>query len=642
MRRPLVVGLLVMVAAATLLATPLQTPSAPEAPPPFGPPAGWPSVHRLTEIPPTSQPAHWPLPTPSITEPFAIGEALHDPSRVADAVVSALSLLGIEFIPDDPAGVVIGGPRLRLQEFEVRALIDMGRADAEAQADDPSGPYTFSQLHKTVATFLPGVSVEDLAEAYTQEFERRPESVVPLVLMGQPLEPDTPLLRTELWLLLADRVLAQSPQRAVARARPGFVRVQALVQAPVQRMPTWDMINGSVVEYALRLPLILSAGLILTPVSGHEGHGGPGTRVTVEARIVGRAIRFTGTRPRPPLVPRQASLAGMESTWTTDDAIRKHAPSAPPSSRATVGAGGVARLVFTLRAEAARGRGQDMEEPGATTISVDMQELCSRLYSDPMCDETAGQKVSAQGVATLEWHAADVIEASITNVYDVGSKVAAFALTRYGVDGARIKLAREDDGTYRGGGELVVFSRTTMPGENCGTVVTWQSAEVVGVPIARDVAAAGLRPLGGVNLSMGAAFYTPVHTPKDYVLKSRGQPDVQLPTQPVYLRLEFFPRTRPAYRFQDGCHNEIPGPQSKATPNFVPLNDAQWTIEGSYGSGSDTNRAGYAIAVPDTGTITYEDHTSDNPMTVGPINLSGVVQAKSVWYLTITRSKASP
>lgn len=35
------------------------------------------------------------LPTPSLTEPFAIGEALYDPGRVADAVVSLLDLMGV-------------------------------------------------------------------------------------------------------------------------------------------------------------------------------------------------------------------------------------------------------------------------------------------------------------------------------------------------------------------------------------------------------------------------------------------------------------------------------------------------------------------------------------------------------------------
>jgi hypothetical protein len=183
-------------------------------------------------------------------------------------------------------------------------------------------------------------------------------------------------------------------------------------------------------------------------------------------------------------------------------------------------------------------------------------------------------------------------------------------------------------------------------------VLAWQSATVVGVPIAKDVASAssiqatGTPPKGGgaatVTLSTGAAFYTSVHTPADYVLKHPILGDSQLPDQPIYLRLEVFPITTPTYRMKDGCHNEIPGPTSKRTPNFIPLNDAQWTIEGFYEGGSGANRAGYSIAVPAEGWLLYEDHTSAKALPTGPFNLGSLVQSKSIWYLTINRKKASP
>lgn len=644
-----VVSAFVLSATAVGAAAVQQTQSVPTEPPPFGPPSGWPGLHRpVTPVPTPVPGTPGPLPSPSITEPFAIGEALHDPARVADAIVSVLPLMGIEIIPDDPAQVVFGGPRVQLQESEVRALIEIGRADVQAWAGDPSAGQTFNELHRRVRSLLPDVSVEDLAAGFTAEFERTPDSVVAQLLMGQPLEPETPLLETQIWLLLADRAVALRARSVATRMGPRIV--------PVQSAPTlsWSVTNGSAIDAALRMPLILSAALEVAPVQGHEGHGGSGRPFTAEGRARGRAIVFTGTSPRPPMLAAPSSLAGMAVEWATDDAVRRHT-NAPASRQATVGAGGVASLTMTPRAEAARGRGEEMSEPGAVTLTADMFELCERLYpSSPsgtgLCEVTQGRKVSSQGVATLEWHDDDVIDVTITNTYDVGSRLA--GLTRNGEDFATIKLAREEDGTYHGGGILMVFSRTRMPGESCGISLSWQAATVVGVPIAKDVASArsgqvsGVPPKGGgpatLALSMGAAFYTPVHLPTHYTLKQAGQADAQLPDQPLYLRLEFFPVTAPAYARQDGCHDEIPGPTSRATPNFIPLNDAQWTIEGFHGSGGDPNRAGYSIAVPAEGTLRYEDLTSNSPTTVGSFNFGNLLEAQSIWYITIERRKSTP
>jgi len=646
MRLRIVSAFLLSVAAASA-AVAQQAQPVPTEPPPFGPPSGWPGVHRPVIAVPASVPGEPALlPSPSMTEPFAIGEALYDPARVADAIVSVLPLMGIEIIPDDPAQVVFGGPRFQLQQSEVRALIDIGRADAAAQSIDPGAAKTFNDLHARVRLLLPDVTVEDLAAGFAEAFEQDPDSVVAQVLMGQPLEPETPLLETQIWLLLADRAVALRTRKVAARAGPRIVRVQS------GKTLAWELTDGNSIDALQRMPLILSAALEIAPTQGHEGHGGPGQPFTVEGRARGRAIIFTGVGAIPPMLAAPASLAGMPVEWATDDAVRRHT-NAPASSRSTVGAGGLARLTITPRAEAARGRGEEMSEPGAVTLSADMFELCQRLYPAGAtfpCDATVGRMVSAQGVANLEWHEDDVIDVTITNTYDVGSRLA--GLTRNGEDFANFKLALDDDGTYRGGGVLMVFSRTRMPGENCGTSFSWQSATVVGVPIAKDVASArsgqvsGTPPKGGGPatraLSMGAAFYTPVHLATDYTLKQAGQPDVQLPDQPLYLRLEFFPVTAPAYRMQDSCHDEIPGPASRPTPNFIPLNDAQWTIEGFHGSGGDPNRAGYSIAVPADGILTYEDHTSNNPTTVGTFDFGNFLEAQSIWYLTIERRKFTP
>src|SRR5262245_31696435 len=53
----------------------------------------------LSEAPPPSSSAA-PLPQPSLTDPFEIGAALHDPGRLGDAVVSLIALMGIGIVPD--------------------------------------------------------------------------------------------------------------------------------------------------------------------------------------------------------------------------------------------------------------------------------------------------------------------------------------------------------------------------------------------------------------------------------------------------------------------------------------------------------------------------------------------------------------
>jgi hypothetical protein len=88
------------------------------------------------------------------------------------------------------------------------------------------------------------------------------------------------------------------------------------------------------------------------------------------------------------------------------------------------------------------------------------------------------------------------------------------------------------------------------------------------------------------------------------------------------------------------CQDEIP---HRGSPNFVPLNDAQWTITG-FGNAQTANRAGYAIGVPDEGLLRYEDRTSENASLVtskqfGSVNLGGLLKARSIWYVTVTRIK---
>jgi hypothetical protein len=257
---------------------------------------------------------------------------------------------------------------------------------------------------------------------------------------------------------------------------------------------------------------------------------------------------------------------------------------------------------------------------------------------------------SARPVAAIDGGSRDTIEFMITTTYDVGSALGAFGLTRKGVDASHGTLARGEGGIYRGSANLVASGEMKLPGQTCAAYgFGWQFADVVAVPIPENATSPAPRTTGVVGPGGGQGafsvpspspgqvtpFYNAVHRTGDYKWISGGPPK-------EYFRLEFYPRTAPRYSPKDDCQEEIPGPRSRPTFNFVPLNDAQWTIEGMYegrGGSDQANRTGYAIAVPESGEMVYEDHTSENQsMQVGTIDLASLLKAKSIWYVTITRT----
>jgi len=147
----------------------------------------------------TSAPAE-----PSLQEPFEIGEALYDASRMEDGVVSLLALMHIGVVPDASADAAQNGRGLTLSASEVRALADLGREDLESSTDIDNLPHSFADLHAAVADLLPGVSIEQMAAAYTRAYETDPDDVIGKSLMGRPIEPEMKLTRTQIWFLTMD------------------------------------------------------------------------------------------------------------------------------------------------------------------------------------------------------------------------------------------------------------------------------------------------------------------------------------------------------------------------------------------------------------------------------------------------------
>jgi hypothetical protein len=604
------------------------------------------------------------LPVASLTEPFSIGEALCDPGRVEQAVISMVTALGISIVPDDPKGVITIGRTLRLTQSEVRGLIAMGQEDAEQQAQDPSGPYTFADFHKELASSLRDVSVEELAEAYSMEYEQNPERVAAQIMMGQPIEPDMPLMRTQMWLLLVDGLMPPGPGRLGARRGPRIVLARAqgavwtgnagLLNRAGMGSPDLRRWADSVwSQLVVRIPLALASSIRLIPSGvAHEGHAGPGQPVTITAQFNAPTITFdTGLGPVP-LVPQQSSLSGSLASWSTNATVRKHANAPDQTPYAQVS--GTARLTVTPHPEAARGRGVRTAEPGIVRFTVGLASLVNRTYgltglSFPLTDLG---RTTVQTVLNMEWHVADTLDVDITNEYDVGASIA--GLTRNGVDSAIGTLALEPDGSYRGVVRLSMSSKITLPGKACSPtdVLAAQYAEVVAEPIA-ETASAPNTP-GQTE----AAFYTSVRTRQGYRF-NRGTPT-------RYYRLEFTPVSPPQYFKlvqadpaspltaqevpKDECMDEIPACESRycSAPNFIPLNDAQWTIKGygSLGSAATVNVAGYPIAAPEAKTpgqserLDYvEARSPENQSALKAIGLGSLLKADSKWTVTVIHRK---
>jgi hypothetical protein len=278
-------------------------------------------------------------------------------------------------------------------------------------------------------------------------------------------------------------------------------------------------------------------------------------------------------------------------------------------------------VTFTPKAEQARGRGDVTSDNGVVSVFARGQDIAERIYDIPPAASATiwGDAFVRPSRATIEWHAVDTLDIFISNIFHVGSTVGAFGLARAGMDVSFGTLALGDDGIYRGVVWLAAKSSIALPGKACAPFgESAQRALVIGTPIT-ETDSPGQR--------MGA-FYNEVHRKGDYRWRV-GQPN-------AYLRLEFFPTTAPVTLTPDPCQDEIGGPQSpppaaavpavpfQRTSNFIPLNDAQWTVE----------HTGYGIALPTAGVLRYEDHTSDNPQTT-------LGFAESVWYVSVTRRKSN-
>lgn len=556
------------------------------------------------------------LPAPSLTEPFAIGEALYDPARVGDAVVSLLELMGVGIDRADGTplrpGAKGGGAPFRLTEAEVRRLIAMGRADAAAASRKNRPPYSFQNLHGAVGPLLPDFTVERLASAYSEAYQESPDALVPQVLMGQPIEPGTRLMRTQIWLLLVDGF---APPDASNRA-PLWGSASKQVPSLPPPSPGWGKAEWR--DLIARLPLLAwqpPLDIAPQPARTHEGHGGPGAPITLTARIgVPPSQKFAALRGLSLLKPRTQGFGDRRITWNAKGAavlLQHGSLSSALGSPITTDAAGVAGVSYTPNAEVANGRGSVSSEAVEIRAAISQWDLVSARYEVPaqLRGFLIGDATTC-GDIEISWHggasqaggsqaggaqAGGSFNIKITNHYDVVLDLGFLGKgTRKGEDWVEGTLEWQPDGTYRG----------IVKGYASGT----QELHGLGqsCPSAKSEGTQELLVIGTPTPSFG-----PLHKASDYVWTS-GQPDGG------WLSLVFFPTTRAAYTQRDRCQTEIQQVDDPNQPWFLPFNDAQWTIQ----------RTGYGLAFPKSGKLIYKDNFSQSTM-VGTATWDVIVERRN-------------
>jgi hypothetical protein len=596
------------------------------------------------------------LPKPSLKEPFEIGEALFDPGRIEDGVVSLLALMHIDVVPD--AGAAQNGRGLVLSTSEVRTLADMGREDLESSTDIENLPYSFTDLHAAVAELLPAVSLEQMAAAYTRAYEMDPDDVIAKALMGRPIEPEIKLTRTQMWFLLMD---------GFAGAAAGDARWGAADrQLPDLRSPNAQWSAAEWREVLARLPLVSADRLlaITAPDVITQGTAPRPAPVNITMRANASAVplvsRSTG---RTLIAARAGSLAGQDVTWHVrdDSALMEIGTIASPlDTPERIGANGIAQFVIQPGVAATGSTGQLVDDWEAVQARVETRGVVAAAYAVPasLAPLTLGTS-AARANLHLRWRSPDVLILKIASFFAaVNFQIPGVGGgTRTGIDQVGGYLYKRRDGSYVGTGLGEGSNKQTLRGGIAGGPAACATSDtktkqwlrvrvtpVTGCGSAADCASAASvmnappqsSPPGAMPAAPRASAATgfgPAHRLEDYVWWDGPKMSVQ-PPDGGYYRVELFPVTKP-----DGPENPcIPFIRAEADRRgygaslFIPFNDAQWTTPGQ----------GYGIALKAGGPTFYSDLSSQDPL--GGTPLAGVktlfqLTGQTMWAVIVGRTE---
>ena len=562
-----------------------------------------------------------PLPEASMTEPFEIGEALDDPTRVEQAVMSLLAQMNIAVIPGDGAASRSGGG-LRLDEAEVRASIALAEQDLEAGAGRGALPFTFADLHRAVSGLLPQLSPDALAAAYSRAYAARSDDLVAKAMLGQQIVPETPLTRAHIWLLLMDGFAGP----AGSQARWGTAdRELPDLPSPV---PQWSTAEWK--EVIMRIALVPSAA-----AAGRRWT--PRDRAGAQGRTAGRPLSAPEAHSRRPLSHasqatrsshrRRERWPGNLITWNLrDDSVLLElgTVTSPVGQPVRVGANGVSAFTYQPGADATGGQGALMDEWSDIDATMSASDVVSNAYGVPQSlSNLVLGNIMVRTRVRSRWRADDVLDLFVYNQYNVGFQTPVGDAFRMGYNGFTGRLAwRSSDGTFRGtvaagatGVQLITGSTT------CAAAPTTSEGYQQLYVIAEAVTELGV-----------------THAPRHYEWADRNNNRVPLANGKSprtwqeelpdggYLALAFFPATEPLFRQGrwDKCQVNIPAGEEQrghGAKDFLPLNDAQWT----------TALGKYLIGVKTNGAFRYYDVTSES-----------VAGQSSWWFVQGQRRRLGP
>jgi hypothetical protein len=521
----------------------------------------WTAATPIPDPFPAPSPDDDALPAPSLEEPFAIGEALYAEDRVADAVVSLLARMRIPIV----AGPTAAPGPLRLDRDEVQTLIDLDLHDLQSADDIENLPYSFADLHAAVAPLLPRLDVEALAAAYQQAYAAHPGDLVPGVLMGQPIEPDTRLTRAQIWLLLMDGFAAPDGDSGWGTAD------RELPDLP-SPSPAWSRAEWR--EVIARLPLLPVRRLVADDAAaGRVSFRLAATAPALVSRLTGRTL----------LPSKGGSLAGQTVTWTVpgDEGLDDVATATTPLGQpVTIPAGGVAQFTY----QPAGGSGNDgdvVREWRALTAALPACPLISSALPvpTPLCALLVGDR-RAGFHAPFQWRTRDRLHVTIENLYSLKLGIPGLgSVTRWGEDVADGTLVRRASGDYVGIlGATAESTQTVVGTGDCkdGLQRSTQRLLVEG----RVLSAAEAPRAGNIldntkSLELFQWWQPPNPAGASWAVR---------PPNDGYLGLEFFPDGGVRYTagVADPCRPLRPAEshRKRRTRSFLPLNDAQWITAG--------------------------------------------------------------
>lgn len=373
------------------------------------------------------------LPEPALTDAAAINAALFDPAQVGVGVASLLAQLGIAIDADDGTALRAGDaaifPDFHLSELEVRGLIEMGVADA---TDIAAGQvhWTLANLHEVLAPALPGMTQDQLVGLYIDAYRATPGDFVREVLDGHPLLSTTAFTRVHLWLLLVDGILGRqgpdvtatgSGTAAFTEFRVGFppqTAVGPVANVAISTIPS-PIPGLDARDYAVLMALLPMLGwavpmtVTATPSTAHEGHGGPGPSVAIEARAVdavGPVISSVDGHVL--LLPITSGLDGVPITFeaSSESTLTAHGSIALPGLLGIpvrTDVLGQARLQYDVREEPANGSGNLQVAVVTIQAVIDLRTLLQQRYVfDPSILMTVWGERRALTMLMLEWHEA--------------------------------------------------------------------------------------------------------------------------------------------------------------------------------------------------------------------------------------------